>query len=292
MKNIFILLGLVLLTAGGGVAYFVSKQNTLPSKQVACTEEAKICPDGSAVARSGPLCEFAACPLAPIATTTPVVVPPVIVPTSSTTVGLNQQIMLNGIRITPLAVIEDSRCPTDVQCIQAGTVKVSIMLESGSIKQPANTTLGSSVSFMNKNVKLTAVTPSRSSKQTLTTSMYRFTFQVTESSVSDKGTLKGTIKVGPICPVEMADNPCDPPPEMYAAYTILIYSSDKKKLIVTLTPDGRGGFSTVLPVGTYVVDIGNNPTGSVGSKSGVPKIVTITKGVTTTISIDIDTGIR
>lgn len=28
----------------------------------ACTEEAKICPDGSAVGRVGPNCEFAACP--------------------------------------------------------------------------------------------------------------------------------------------------------------------------------------------------------------------------------------
>ncbi len=29
---------------------------------VACTEEAKICPDGSAVGRTGPNCEFASCP--------------------------------------------------------------------------------------------------------------------------------------------------------------------------------------------------------------------------------------
>lgn len=28
----------------------------------ACTEEAKVCPDGSAVGREGPDCEFAACP--------------------------------------------------------------------------------------------------------------------------------------------------------------------------------------------------------------------------------------
>lgn len=30
---------------------------------VACTMDAKICADGSAVGRSGPNCEFAACPL-------------------------------------------------------------------------------------------------------------------------------------------------------------------------------------------------------------------------------------
>jgi len=31
---------------------------------VACTREAKVCPDGSAVGRTGPNCEFAACPAA------------------------------------------------------------------------------------------------------------------------------------------------------------------------------------------------------------------------------------
>ena len=31
-------------------------------EQVACTMEAKLCPDGSYVARTGPNCEFAACP--------------------------------------------------------------------------------------------------------------------------------------------------------------------------------------------------------------------------------------
>lgn len=30
-----------------------------------CTEEAKVCPDGSSVGRAGPDCEFAACPAAP-----------------------------------------------------------------------------------------------------------------------------------------------------------------------------------------------------------------------------------
>ncbi len=32
------------------------------SGQVACTQEAKLCPDGSSVARTGPKCEFAQCP--------------------------------------------------------------------------------------------------------------------------------------------------------------------------------------------------------------------------------------
>jgi hypothetical protein len=35
-----------------------------PEGQV-CTRDAKVCPDGSTVGRTGPNCEFAACPAAP-----------------------------------------------------------------------------------------------------------------------------------------------------------------------------------------------------------------------------------
>lgn len=42
----------------------VCNQTTKPvPDQKACTLEAKICPDGSSVGRSGPNCEFAACPI-------------------------------------------------------------------------------------------------------------------------------------------------------------------------------------------------------------------------------------
>ncbi len=36
--------------------------NFKTQKQIACTSDAKICPDGSAVGRIGPDCEFAECP--------------------------------------------------------------------------------------------------------------------------------------------------------------------------------------------------------------------------------------
>jgi len=33
-----------------------------PTESIACTMEAKLCPDGSAVGRAGPNCEFTPCP--------------------------------------------------------------------------------------------------------------------------------------------------------------------------------------------------------------------------------------
>ncbi|WKZ25427.1 MAG: hypothetical protein QY322_03510 [bacterium] len=56
---IAILIFLLLLSIS--IAGFFAYQ-TQRSKPVACTMEAKICPDGSAVGRSGPKCEFAPCP--------------------------------------------------------------------------------------------------------------------------------------------------------------------------------------------------------------------------------------
>ncbi len=44
---------------------------SVPVKPTACTLEAKLCPDGSYVGRVGPNCEFSACPIKPVATTTP-----------------------------------------------------------------------------------------------------------------------------------------------------------------------------------------------------------------------------
>lgn len=46
----------------GGLIFYLSLQfrNPLP---VACTQETKICSDGSSVSRSGPKCEFAECPI-------------------------------------------------------------------------------------------------------------------------------------------------------------------------------------------------------------------------------------
>jgi hypothetical protein len=46
-----ILIGMIAITAFSGC-----------TQPTACTEEAKICPDGSAVGRTGPNCEFAQCP--------------------------------------------------------------------------------------------------------------------------------------------------------------------------------------------------------------------------------------
>ncbi|HEV7424325.1 MAG TPA: hypothetical protein VGO21_04000 [Candidatus Paceibacterota bacterium] len=73
MKKIFLIPALIIIAAGVVVVasgQFGKKGNTVstnpPNNQVACTMEAKLCPNGSYVGRSGPKCEFAQCPTVPI----------------------------------------------------------------------------------------------------------------------------------------------------------------------------------------------------------------------------------
>jgi murein DD-endopeptidase MepM/ murein hydrolase activator NlpD len=53
-----------IIAAAVGLAGFLFWLNFFnpQNKQIACTMEAKLCPDGSAVGRSGPNCQFAPCP--------------------------------------------------------------------------------------------------------------------------------------------------------------------------------------------------------------------------------------
>lgn len=58
---------IILLFIGLSSLWYYNPNKTAPSKNqppVACTQEAKQCPDGSYVGRTGPNCEFSQCPSA------------------------------------------------------------------------------------------------------------------------------------------------------------------------------------------------------------------------------------
>lgn len=62
---LWMVVGVLIVAVIVGGAYYLgknsSKEKDLPN-QVACTQDAKVCPDGSSVGRVGPNCEFAECP--------------------------------------------------------------------------------------------------------------------------------------------------------------------------------------------------------------------------------------
>ncbi len=60
MKKYTIIIGAVVLVIAA--LWVMNVRIAKAPGPVACTMEAKLCPDGSAVGRTGPNCEFSACP--------------------------------------------------------------------------------------------------------------------------------------------------------------------------------------------------------------------------------------
>ncbi len=61
MKSLVAGIVLIILIGIGGFIYRNVQERTGGPVAVACTEEAKLCPDGSSVGRVGPACEFSPC---------------------------------------------------------------------------------------------------------------------------------------------------------------------------------------------------------------------------------------
>lgn len=131
----------------------------------ACDADAKICPDGSSVGRSGPRCEFAECPSVNAT-----------VGTVTTYLGGSATSM--NITVNPKVVVSDSRCPQGVQCVWAGTVEVRTVISSQVAHGEHVLTLGESQQFGDFTVTLTDVTPGKSAESEISDSSYRFTFRI------------------------------------------------------------------------------------------------------------------
>jgi hypothetical protein len=115
-------------------------------------------------------------PAKPAATGTPA-------PTTHTTTTQNGTLTIgdsqtiHGTSILLRELTEDSRCPVDVQCIQAGTVRVRASVNSGA---DVTLTLGQPHTVGGAVITLTAVTPEKNSQLSIIPTQYRFTLSVTK----------------------------------------------------------------------------------------------------------------
>ncbi len=69
------------------------------------------------------------------------------------------QTLAPEISVTPDAVIEDSRCPPDVMCIQAGTLVVAATFRNGDKAQAADLELGGTMRVPGGMLTLSGATP-------------------------------------------------------------------------------------------------------------------------------------
>lgn len=82
------------------------------------------------------------------------------------------------VRVVPLEVLEDSRCPVDVTCVQAGTVRVRATLESGLGTGEEDFTLNEPITTEAEEVTLVEVTPEPQEGVEIDPSEYVFYFSV------------------------------------------------------------------------------------------------------------------
>jgi len=92
-------------------------------------------------------------------------------------VRLGQISSVNGPRVRADAVVEDSRCPIDVQCVWAGRLILRATVFGGGWSKQVDMTLGIPVAVADGRLTLTDVTPARRSGEQGSKAMpYRFTF--------------------------------------------------------------------------------------------------------------------
>jgi hypothetical protein len=102
------------------------------------------------------------------------------------------------------------------------------------------------------------------------------------------GTIAGDVVAGPTCPVEQAENPCPPKPVPDSKVYIMTPGG---ALVTTTMTDANGRFSVRLSPGSYTVHAEAGP-GKLGLNQVTLGDVTVRAGATTTVHIELDTGIR
>jgi len=116
------------------------------------------------------------------------------------------------------------------------------------------------------------------------------TSRPTPTAQAQVGVVEGTVSIGPLVPVQQANQPTPTTsPEIYAAWPIGIFQADGETPVTPLTVDAGGAYRVELPPGTYVVTLMARP--RIGG-SNLPQTITLEAGQTVTLDIVIDTGIR
>ncbi|MDZ4227446.1 MAG: hypothetical protein U1D26_03125, partial [Patescibacteria group bacterium] len=130
------------------------------------------------VGRTGPNCEFAACPALQDGTMKDDDVPATEPFQARIEARMGQGASAMGVKVTPLKILEDSRCPSDVTCIWAGRVRVLAELQSayGTIEQEF--TLMQPVATGAVSITLVAVYPETLSTVQIGQGDYRFVFEI------------------------------------------------------------------------------------------------------------------
>jgi hypothetical protein len=93
------------------------------------------------------------------------------------TASIGQQTYVDGLRVRPLQVLEDSRCPVNVQCVRAGRIIVRAEVSGGRWRQVRDLELGKPEPIADGQLTLVAAEPGTMAGIWTNPRAYRFTFR-------------------------------------------------------------------------------------------------------------------
>jgi hypothetical protein len=94
-------------------------------------------------------------------------------------VSIGETAIVAGLRVRPVEVLEDSRCPASVQCVWAGRVRLLVDVTRGDgAHQQRDLTLGEPQNIDWGWLTLATVEPPKQAPGTLDPRAYRFTFSL------------------------------------------------------------------------------------------------------------------
>lgn len=115
----------------------------------------------------------------------------------------------------------------------------------------------------------------------------------TKTVAPETGSIDIKVTIGPLCPVEPCNKTAAEFKSIYESYSFVISNPTSKAVIIEqkITHNGTNGLmkSTNIAVGEYELNIKPE---NFFTKRGFPKTIKIEKDKTTSLEIDIDTGIR
>jgi len=116
-----------------------------------------------------PLAACVVVPDAPIVQGTPM--------PEGTAVPLGMPVAVGDIVVTPMKVVEDSRCPINARCVWAGRLIVETRIDGAGWRTTANISLGESFGTHDRVIELTSGEPNKSTDHEVQMSEYRFTYE-------------------------------------------------------------------------------------------------------------------
>ena len=91
--------------------------------------------------------------------------------------GLGETVYVDGPSVTPLEVLEDSRCPEGVACVWAGRVRIKVRIHLGAGDRSQELTLGKPIQIADGSLELVQVGPARAQGAPIAPKDYSFGFR-------------------------------------------------------------------------------------------------------------------